>query len=50
MLKADEYNEHCQKIKKAIMDQKILLNGETLDMYDNNENFLSSDKNDFPKP
>ena len=51
MLKADEYTEHCQKVKRGIMDQKIILNGETIDIHDeNNDNFMSSDPNDFPKP
>ena len=33
------------------MDQKIILSGETVDIYDEtNDNFKSSDPNDFPKP
>ena len=51
LMKADEYNEHRKIMKKAIMDQKIILNGETVDIYDEtNDNFKSSDPNDFPKP
>ena len=51
MIKEDAYDEHRQNVKKAITDQKIILNGETIDIYDeNSENFKSSDPNDFPKP
>ena len=51
MLKEEAYDDHRQKVKKAIQDQKIILNGETIDIYDEDSlNFKSSDPNDFPKP
>ena len=46
-MKEDFYTEHRKNIKTAIENQRIIINGESIE---NDENFVSSKKDDFPKP
>ena len=46
-MKEDFYTEHRKNIKQAIENQRIIINGESIQ---NDENFVSSKKDDFPKP
>ena len=47
IMKETAYTEHRQNIKQAIENQRIVINGETIE---NDENFKSSKPDDFPKP
>ena len=47
IMKEDFYTEHRKNIKQAIENQRLIINGESIE---NDENFVSSKKDDFPKP